>query len=100
MLLLNTRHNTTYGGIKRNESIEEEQIKAYFGSAISDFEAISLAVEFKLWKLSIESDEELTVLDFINDMSGVKKLPKKPIFIYKLIERIRESANNEVKVPK
>lgn len=82
----------------RMESIEEQEVGKYLPD-LDIFARIAIANEFIGWKSIIDTENELTFEDFVNDVYGDKKLKRKQVITDELIVKAKKSIGTTVLKP-
>ena len=83
---------------KRQESIEEKEIKKLFPE-IDEIDIICIATEYRMWKNIVISDKDLTFQDFIDDLNQ-KTFERKPVVTDDLKQKALKSLMTKVIIPK
>lgn len=95
MSLLNTLIANLSSIYDRAITAEEQQVEAFFPD-MDVTDRIQIANEFRCWKSIIDTEKELTFEDFVKDISGDKKLKRKPMITDELIEKAKNSVGRTI----
>ena len=103
MSLLKTRIHSflDQSDIEREKSQEELELEQHFGHLELDVVTkITIANDYMLWKQIIDTDQELTIFDFLHEVFGHKKFERKNPFTSEFMRKCLESTRNEIRLPK
>lgn len=85
--------------VEKQTSTEEKEINLLFPE-MHTMDKIELINEYRMWKLTIESDKELSFIDFIKDIKGDVIQKRKPLITVDVKEKLLLTLGSTVMIAK